>query len=92
MAAINEVIDLSIEDGIAVITSTHPPVNALSAIVRDGLTAAFDLPRSAPLTIFAMARTVGWLAHMLEQVGSTHQIRPRARYVGPAISQLPPAA
>jgi 3-hydroxyacyl-CoA dehydrogenase len=42
MAAINEVIDLSIEDGVAVITSNHPPVNALSAIVRDGLTAAFD--------------------------------------------------
>ncbi len=42
MAAVNDVIDLSIEDGVAVITSNHPPVNALSAIVRDGLTAAFD--------------------------------------------------
>ncbi len=41
MAAINPVIDLSVEDGVAVITSNHPPVNALSAIVRDGLTAAF---------------------------------------------------
>ncbi|MEO7854342.1 MAG: enoyl-CoA hydratase-related protein, partial [Rubrivivax sp.] len=41
MAAINQVIDLSVEDGVAVITSNHPPVNALSAIVRDGLTAAF---------------------------------------------------
>ncbi len=42
MASINPVIDLSVEDGIAVITSNHPPVNALSAIVRDGLTAAFE--------------------------------------------------
>ena len=42
MAAINEVIVLSIDDGVAVITSNHQPVNALSAIVRDGLTAAFD--------------------------------------------------
>ncbi|HOM11744.1 MAG TPA: 3-hydroxyacyl-CoA dehydrogenase NAD-binding domain-containing protein [Rubrivivax sp.] len=42
MAAINEVIDLSIEHGIAVISSNHPPVNALSAVVRDGLSAAFD--------------------------------------------------
>ena len=42
MAAINEVIDLSVDDGIAVITSNHQPVNALSAIVRDGLTAAFE--------------------------------------------------
>jgi 3-hydroxyacyl-CoA dehydrogenase len=42
MAAINEVIDLSVEDGVAVVTSNHAPVNALSAIVRDGLTAAFE--------------------------------------------------
>ncbi|HYN59734.1 MAG TPA: 3-hydroxyacyl-CoA dehydrogenase NAD-binding domain-containing protein, partial [Rubrivivax sp.] len=42
MAAINEVTDLSIEDGIAVITLNSPPVNALSAKVRDGLAAAFD--------------------------------------------------
>ena len=42
MAAINEVIDLSVDDGIAVITSNQQPVNALSAIVRDGLTAAFE--------------------------------------------------
>ena len=42
MAAINEVTDLSIEDGVAVITSNSPPVNALSAIVRDGLTGGFD--------------------------------------------------
>ena len=42
MASINEVIDLSVEDGVAVVTSNSPPVNALSALVRDGLTAAFD--------------------------------------------------
>jgi 3-hydroxyacyl-CoA dehydrogenase len=42
MAAINEVTDLSIEDGIAVITLNSPPVNALSAKVRDGLAAAFE--------------------------------------------------
>jgi 3-hydroxyacyl-CoA dehydrogenase len=42
MAAINEVVDLSVEDGVAVVTLNSPPVNALSAQVRDGLTAAFD--------------------------------------------------
>jgi 3-hydroxyacyl-CoA dehydrogenase len=42
MAAINEVVDLSVEDGVAVVTLNSPPVNALSANVRDGLTAAFD--------------------------------------------------
>jgi 3-hydroxyacyl-CoA dehydrogenase len=42
MASINEVVDLSVEGGVAVVTLNSPPVNALSAKVRDGLTAAFD--------------------------------------------------
>jgi citrate synthase len=49
------------------------------------LTAAHDLPAHAPATIFALARSVGWLAHMLEQAASGQVIRPRARYVGPAV-------
>jgi citrate synthase len=46
------------------------------------LAAAFDLPVDAPLVIFALARTVGWLAHAIEQATSGQLIRPRARYVG----------
>ncbi|MDB5760842.1 MAG: fadN [Burkholderia sp.] len=37
MAAINSVTDLTIEDGIAVVTLNSPPVNALSVAVRDGI-------------------------------------------------------
>lgn len=48
------------------------------------LAAAHDLPREAPATIFALARSVGWLAHCIEQAASGQLIRPRARYVGPA--------
>ena len=40
------------------------------------------LPETAPVELFAMARSVGWLAHMLEQAQSGALIRPRARYVG----------
>lgn len=41
-----------------------------------------DLPASAPLTLFALARCAGWLAHALEQAQAGRLIRPRARYVG----------
>ncbi|WP_423069400.1 citrate synthase [Devosia sp. CN2-171] len=49
------------------------------------LASAYDLPREAPATIFALARSVGWLAHGIEQATSGQLIRPRARYVGPPI-------
>ena len=42
MAAVNDVVDLSNEGEIAVITVNSPPVNALSANVRDGLKAACE--------------------------------------------------
>jgi citrate synthase len=47
------------------------------------LTDALDLPRNAPLTLFALARSVGWAAHALEQIVTGTLIRPRARYSGP---------
>ncbi|MDB5523789.1 MAG: citrate synthase [Rhizobium sp.] len=60
------------------ITGERPNVDfALAAMA-----AAFDLPADAPLTLFAMARCIGWLAHGLEQVQSGQEIRPRAQYAG----------
>ena len=46
------------------------------------LAVAFDLPRDAALTLFALGRTAGWLAHALEQYQRDELIRPRAKYVG----------
>ena len=46
------------------------------------LAAAFDLPPEAPLQLFALARSTGWLAHALEQISTGTLIRPRALYVG----------
>jgi citrate synthase len=43
-----------------------------------------DLPPGSETTIFAMARTAGWIAHAIEQLESKTLIRPRARYTGPA--------
>jgi 3-hydroxyacyl-CoA dehydrogenase len=42
MAAINPVVDLTLEGEVAVITVDSPPVNALSAAVRDGIREALD--------------------------------------------------
>ncbi|ATC34559.1 3-hydroxyacyl-CoA dehydrogenase [Caulobacter vibrioides] len=42
MAAINAVTDFSVEGDIGVVTLNSPPVNALSAAVREGLAGAFD--------------------------------------------------
>src|SRR5947207_7468588 len=42
------------------------------------------LPAGSELALFAMARSVGWIAHASEQLQHGRLIRPRARYVGPA--------
>jgi len=41
------------------------------------------------LVLFAMARTVGWIAHACEQLRHGGLIRPRARYIGPAPGRSP---
>ena len=47
------------------------------------MAAVHKLPADAPFTLFALARTVGWTAHVLEQQATGQLIRPRARYTGP---------
>ena len=45
---------------------------------------ALRMPAGSELALFAMARSVGWIAHASEQLQHGRLIRPRARYVGPA--------
>ncbi|GGC74723.1 citrate synthase family protein [Chelatococcus reniformis] len=49
---------------------------ALAAIAR-----GHDLPAGAPLALFALGRTAGWIAHAQEQRATGQLIRPRARFV-----------
>ena len=57
----------------------HPNVDFGLAAAAIGLA----LPRSAALGLFVIGRTVGWIAHAIEQYESGILIRPRARYLGP---------
>jgi citrate synthase len=77
-----------------------PPLRALGAIIeatsrlrgeRPNIDAALvavrlalGLPRGAAVPLFAVGRTAGWVAHVLEQRESPAVLRPRARYVGPS--------
>ena len=49
------------------------------------------LPRGAALGLFVIGRTVGWIAHAIEQYESGVLIRPRARYLGPPPEEVAPS-
>jgi citrate synthase len=49
------------------------------------------MPPGNELVLFAMSRTVGWIAHACEQLRHGGLIRPRARYIGPAPGRSPAA-
>ncbi|TMJ44660.1 MAG: helix-turn-helix domain-containing protein [Alphaproteobacteria bacterium] len=60
------------------LTGRHPNVDFALAAASMGL----GLPRNAALGLFIIGRTVGWIAHAIEQYESGILIRPRARYMG----------
>jgi len=63
------------------LTGEQPNIDFAISAIAD----AFDLPPAVPLILFAIARSVGWIAHILEQVSTGSLIRPRARYNGPPL-------
>jgi citrate synthase len=65
------------------LTGERPNVD----FATSAMATAFDLPPAAPFVIFAIARSVGWIAHVLEQSTTGSLIRPRARYVGPPLRE-----
>jgi citrate synthase len=60
----------------------HPPPTVDFGLVA--LSAALGLPPGAAAAVFAVGRSAGWVAHVLEQREQGHLLRPRARYVEPA--------
>jgi citrate synthase len=56
-----------------------PTVDAAMVVIAEAL----SLPPGSATALFALGRTVGWLAHIEEQRQLGVLLRPRARYVGP---------
>jgi citrate synthase len=63
-----------------------PNVDFYSASVYTSL----EIPRDLFTPIFAISRTSGWSAHMLEQYENNRLIRPRAEYTGPVSQKYTP--
>jgi len=57
----------------------HANVDFYSATVYYSL----GIPTDLFTPIFAIARTAGWTAHLLEQVADNRLIRPQSLYIGP---------
>ena len=61
------------------ITNRKPNVDFTTVVIEKAL----GLPQDSALAMFLLGRTVGWIAHALEQAAHGALIRPRARYTGP---------
>ena len=65
-------------------TARHAPLHANVDLALAALTASSGMPSTAGETIFAVARTAGWIAHALEEYGERPlRMRPSGTYVGP---------
>jgi citrate synthase len=81
---------VALEDEYFVSRKLYPNVDFYSGIVQSAL----GIPVSLFTGIFAMARTVGWIAQWNEMISDPEQKigRPRQLYVGPTQRQVPAMA
>lgn len=83
-----ELYDMSVKIHDMIVEQKKLPANVdfFSASVYDSLGIEHDL--FTP--VFAVSRTSGWVAHILEQYANNRLIRPRAEYVGPGMQKYVP--
>lgn len=77
-------------DKVTTLTGQRPTIDVALAM----LSVQLQLPRDAAFGLFSIARSVGLLAHCIEQLRVGKVIRPRSRYMGPTLDDrhLRPAA
>ncbi len=69
-------------------TARHTELHANVDLALAVLTVSTDMPAEAGETIFAIARTAGWIAHALEEYAEPAlRMRPRGQYSGPRAPQ-----
>jgi citrate synthase len=74
----------SLTDAVEQLTGLKPDVDfALIALRRH-----LRLPAGSAYGLFALGRSLGWIAHALEQRAQGNLIRPRASYVGPPLERI----
>ena len=76
-----------VERRVLALLRRHRPDRALDTNVEFYtalLLDAIGVPRDAMVSVFAMSRVAGWIAHALEQQRTGRIIRPASRYIGPA--------
>ena len=69
---------IAVSRGVSELIGRHPNVDFALAMTS----VVLGLPLGAGLGMFLVGRSVGWIAHAIEQYSTGHLIRPRARYVG----------
>lgn len=69
----------ALEERVVAATGSHANVDYYLSVLYQ----VADIPRELFSPVFAVARIVGWIAHVQEQVERPGLIRPRAQYVGP---------
>lgn len=73
-------------------TARHTPLHANVDLALAVLTVSSGMPSTAGETVFAVARTAGWIAHALEEYGERPlRMRPSGHYVGPTPPQPLPS-
>jgi citrate synthase len=73
--------EIALKDDYFISRKLYPNVDFYSGVIYRAL----GIPRSMFTVMFAIARTVGWVAHWLEMIGDPEMriVRPRQLYTGP---------